>query len=771
MFQVALTRIFSFSIWHHFSFMVISIALLGFGVSGVALRLWPALGEPAASKAASYAASFAVTAVLAVAALARAPFDPTRLARAPLEALRLGFYYLALGACFACAGLAVVALLKWRADWSDRLYGSDLLGASVGCALAPVALEALGAEGAVLLAAAASLLAACLMSAGQGGLARPLAMLLGATVLAAASTRGGALLPIPPGPGKGLHGLLDTRSYPEARLSSTAWNAISRVDTVTGSAAIAWTVNRRTGAAPPPSTLIVIDGDAATPVVPWSGDLAQLPFLDHMLSAAGHAAWRPEHALVIGAGGGVDVLAALYHGARRVDAVEVNPVIVELVSGRLAAESGRLFARPGVRLILDEGRSFVRHSRERYDVVQLSLVDTWAASAAGAYSLTEGYLYTVEAFADYLERLSEGGFLTLTRWVWDPPREALKLCSVASAALRRRGVQRPADHIAVVAQGNIANVLVRREPLRPEDVAALAEIAATRGFELLWAPGRSAPPTPFAALLQAPNPAGFAAAYPYDIAPTTDDSPFFFQFGRWRELARVRTAFGEGPLTLSGRLLLLAVLLQAAALSFLFLVIPQLRRGSRTEPGLGRSLGYFACIGLGFMLVEISLMQRFTLLVGHPLLAVAFVLSVLLASAGLGSLWLTRRVPEQRPPTALFACLVALTVVQAFWGKSLLDLTLGRPLALRLLVGALAIAPQGLLLGVPLPAALSRLAARGQREVVGWGWAANGFASVVGPVIAVLIAIDLGFSAAIGTAALAYAAAFLIFDWRVPARP
>jgi hypothetical protein len=223
------------------------------------------------------------------------------------------------------------------------------------------------------------------------------------------------------------------------RQVSSEWNAVGRVDVLEGAPASSWV----TLAPGELETDIVIDGDAATPVLPLGGGLETFTYLDGIPSTTALEAFAPRDVLVIGSGGGVDVAAAVHHGARHVDAVEVNPIIVRLVTGPYAERLGGLFTRPEVTLHNAEGRSFVRQSERRYDLIQISLVDTWAAASSGAYSLAESYLYTAEAFEDYLAHLSDEGAFTITRWLTTPPREPLRLCTVAVEALRRRGAERP----------------------------------------------------------------------------------------------------------------------------------------------------------------------------------------------------------------------------------------------------------------------------------------------------------------------------------------
>ncbi len=586
------------------------------------------------------------------------------------------------------------------------------------------------------------------------------------------------MLALSPVASKALVTMLDRESYPEARLATTRWNAISRIDVVERSGSVPWTRNPNAPYPEPEQALIVIDGDATTPLLAWDGDPESLPFLDWTISSVAPQALRPESALVIGPGGGIDVLTLLRQSVSRIDAVEVNPIISDLVSaGPLAELGGSLFARDEVRLEVAEGRSFVRRRRavgaEPYDLIQLSLIDTWAASLSGAYSLTEGYLYTVEAFDDYLGALSDHGVLSITRWLHQPPRETLKVVTVASAALAGRGVGDPARYIAVLRLGNIGNTLIKRTPFTSEEIERLVRVAGERGFRFLHLP-TAAGDNALSDFLNAPSAearAEFIDAYPYDVRPATDDRPFFFQFGRWRDLGR--DAWGEAQILLSGRLVLLALLVQALALAGLLVFAPlaiaaRRRRGAggggsadRALPsrGSGHALVYFGAIGFGFMLLEIALMQRFTLFLGQPVFALALIFVALLGGAGLGSSQ-ARRLGGERPGAPwTFAAIALASVAYVAVLPAVFGACLGLSFAGRALISTALILPLGFLLGLPFPLALIRMQRAGRADLTAWAWAANGCASVLGPIVAVLLAFDLGFTGVQVLAAGAYLAA------------
>jgi hypothetical protein len=577
------------------------------------------------------------------------------------------------------------------------------------------------------------------------------------------------VLRVPASSAKALHRFLDRSRFPEAKLVETRTNAISRVDVVEKSATVSWLQNPNIPLPQAEQVLFIIDGDAATPVVKLGDQPSKLDFLDFTLSSAASQTWRPERVLIVGAGGGVDVAIAHRNGAKQIDAVEVNEDITDLVTKRYAEFSGGLFQRPGISLHMDEGRHFVRHQKETYDLIQLSLVDTWAGSAAGAYSLAESYLYTVEAFSDYIERLNPNGVLTVTRWLWNPPRETLKLFIVATEALRSHGIKNPEKHLAVLGLGPFGNLLVKRKPFDTDELLELARVAQRRGFGVVYAP-LGTHGTVFHDFSAAKDKGDFYSSYLYDVRPATDDSPFFFQFGRWRDANPLGSGWRDNNLVLSGRLVLLAVLLQALLFSAVLLSLPlwvgRSRKTKRDTPHVLPSMSYFVLIGLAFMFIEMSLIQKFTLFIGHPVYSVAFVLATLLISAGMGSASAPRIKFLQSNSWALFVTIVALLVLYSLALPVFFEWTLGYSLPLRMALGVALLMPLGFFMGIPFPLALSRLSKVSDKRLIGLSWAANGCGSVVGPILATIIAMDFGLKTVLLAAGCFYAAALLVFRLR-----
>jgi hypothetical protein len=623
-----------------------------------------------------------------------------------------------------------------------------------------------------------------------------------------------------------------------ARVENSYWNALGRVDVMAegdGEGAAPLGAFRGLSAhfrGPYPDVKwITIDGGAETPIIRFDGDFDKLVFLDYYLPALSYRLKSPEEVLIIGPGGGVDVLAALKYGARRVEGAELNPAVVAINKDYYADFNGGLFQRPDVVLHAAEGRSYVRGSSRRYDLIQLSLVDTFTAAASGAHALSENYLYTVEAFRDYYRHLRPGGVITVIRNYFTFGHESLRLVALAYDALAEEGEPDPARCFAVFTNGFQANVIVKQGGLSDADVDELQALAAGK-FEPLWLPGKpfrarayervyrnwkgrarlfiqTRPFTAdelasfdagasrdgygllyssaflrglneFSAFLVEDDKERFYRRYFYDVRAPDDNKPFYFLTSKWRNLyvaasVAAPPGFVEGSNFVSvphaAQFFLLIALLEAALLSALLILAPVyfFRRRKVSIKRKPSFAAYFLLLGVGFMFIEIPLIQKFTLYLGHPVYAFATALAVLLAASGAGSLASARFRERWWVP---FAIVAALAVLLPFLIDRLTAATLGWPLGLRVTLVVAQLAPLGFFLGMPFPLGITVIAAR-ERASIPWAWAANGCGSVIGPAAAVLLAATVGHNAVLFTAAAAYALAWAAFyrATRAPASP
>ncbi|MGH9631427.1 MAG: hypothetical protein ACRD7E_24245, partial [Bryobacteraceae bacterium] len=523
--------------------------------------------------------------------------------------------------------------------------------------------------------------------------------------------------------------------------------------------------------------LMFIDADASTGIANFDFDnLSEREKKDLFYQGPGFPYQvRPgAKTLIIGPGGGWDVARALASGSTDITGVEINPIIARTIMQEQFPEYSRgLYHRPEVDIVVEDGRSFIRRSREKYDVIQATLVDTWASTAAGAFALSENNLYTTNAFYDYLSHLSDRGILAFTRWGFDPPRESLRLISLAKVALSKLGEHDHDRHIIVVREGGAEQlagfgasdtVLISRKPFSPEDLARAREaIAKSPNMHAVYFPDETIP-NEFNQLLRTDNPEAFYENYQYDVSPVSDDRPFFFYTVQPRDLIEfIRNPTGSADYKINRAVPLLFGLMGVSILATLvILLLPPLLLGSRLpqESGVRRFLLYFICIGTGYILIQVALIQKFIMLLGQPTYALTVIIFSMLISSGIGS-YMSKRVlggSDRRLGAALIvvAVLVACLAVLA---PVVTNGAIAWPLWAKLAVTALVIAPAGFAMGMPFPTGLARLEVV-HSPSVRWAWALNAASSVLGSATAIFLAIYLGLQTTLLVGGLLYLAAY-----------
>lgn len=779
--ELMLTRIFSVTLHYHLSFMAVSLAMLGLGASGLIVNLWPArFGPSALSTQLSWGTMlFAVATVFAVgvAFYVSVSMEPTR-----GNLLRLGLIY---GLCvipFLAGGLMVALILTHHAEQANRLYFFDLLGAAVGCLVFIPATNWFGAPTAVLVGAAIAAAAGVILAETGPVWLRRLAIALTCCLLVAAvgNTKWN------------FYDVRVTKSYWQPPMLALKWNSFSRVEVQgTPDDLLTPRVPRSSGFSTRldpefriPEVMLLYDADALTQITGFDGDVRRLQHLRYDVASAAYQMRQYRNVLVIGSGGGRDILTALHMGSGPVTGVEVNPLTIQLIRQQFREFTGGLYSDfPGVRVINDEARSFLQHTLTKYDLIQASLIDTWAASAAGVHALTENSLYTVEAFSDYLNHLTPDGVISFSRWYLDPPVESLRVVTLAIEALRRQGVSNAASYVFVVRTNNgdlqspsMSTILIKRAPFTARELANLRAWSSEMDFIISYAPDDANQGTARNEFHQlvSPQSAQFITQFPYDISAVYDDRPFFFNrvpVVPWiaHRLGLASLRLGEGNLTLGGQTLLFLLVLTAAC-TLLLLLLPLIAVRRRLDQRSGAStLGtirrprailwavYFASLGLGFIMVEVVLIQRFSLFLGYPVYSLSVVLFTILASSGIGSLLAGR---WSLPQTLLrvLGMLCATLMLYALALPWVLSATLGSTTALRIIIAIAVIAPLGLLMGMPFPTGL-RHAGRETKGLVSWAWAVNGGASVFGSTLAILISMTYGFTSTVLVGAGAYAVA------------
>jgi hypothetical protein len=754
--EIVLTRIFSVTMWYHFAFLAISLALMGSATAGVVLYFFPALTRPVRARRWIGVAAVALAILIPITFILylQIPFQVTLGRRGfPREqVLWLALIYLDLTVPFFLSGLVLSLTLSAWPEQAGSIYWADLTGASVGCLFSILVLNVLGGAGAILAVGALAALAGLVLTWGIG---RQQIVAVIAVLALPALVWGNAR-----------HGLITITANKaggeEAPRLYERWNAHSRVTVYDiASYPFFWSVDldhwnriiqegRFLNHA-----LLLIDAGAGTPIQEFRGLLHETEFLRYDLTSFAYHLVEQPRTLVIGPGGGRDVLAALASGAPHVTAVEVNPAVVEAVQGPFADFAGHLYERPDVSIAVDDARGYITRSPESYDIIQASLIDTWAAGGSGAFALSENSLYTVEAFQTYYEHLTDRGILSISRWYLPGhPAETLRLVSTGLEGWARAGVADPGQHVAVVARFNatdesegMATALFKRTAFTREEIEVAQGRANALGFVVLYAPALP-PQDVVGEFIAVENQDAFVDAYPLDISPVTDDRPFFFNLVRFGDfLSPDLYASGVYQTSVEALLILVTVIGMTTVIAILFVLLPlglgsRRRRLPRPSAGLA---AYFGLLGMAFMLVEIPIVQRLTVYLGRPVYSLAVVLFSLLIFSGLGSLRAGRRSNVGLPPRLgrLFPVLAAFVLLHAIGGPRLLDETLRWPLPARIAATVILIAPLGFLMGMPFPTGL-RWAGTHHRGVVSWLWGINGVTSVMGSALSVAMAIHVG---------------------------
>jgi spermidine synthase len=793
-YEILLIRLLSIGWWHHFAYMVISLALLGFGASGMLLFLFykhmkrtldPWLILLAVLTALSFSLSFSFS--------QKTGLDPLELIWQRQAWARMFLTYLLMGIPFLLSGAIVGIILTRAGDDVHRMYALDLLGAGCGAFLIVPAfylgppwtlLPFLG--GLVLIGASALCIRVCGVFKGVG-------ILLTTAGLILLSCR--ILPPIP-----AIHHTKElpvTLSFPDAEVKAKRVGPQGMIHVVESSAirevpglSLAFSMDGESEDAEiPAQKMVFLDGESLAPLTRFTGDIRELLHLDYTTMALPYHVRSPQKILVLGSGGGTDVLLALKHEADEILALEANRQVAELIEGPFASFTGNLYARPEIHLKIREARQFVHSTNDAFDLLQLSLLDSFGLAAGGLASAEESYLYTIEAFSLYLSRLSESGMVAVTRWLKLPPRDSLRVVATALEAVKRTlSTPAPEKHLLFIRSWKTSTILISRSPFTEEEIASANGFCRSRSFDMAYHAGMQEGQANLFDRLDAPyyfmgasalaggKAQEFLDSYVFDVSPTTDDRPYFSHFFRWdKALVLFQHLKAESlPLIELGYVFIVATLFQAAVASGLFILVPlfflawkrpldetrMARRRQGTVPG---TLLYFALVGLAFMIIEMALLPKFTFLLAHPIYSAALVLSSVLVFAGCGSLSVKR--VEARWNGFLWVAMAGILLwvgFMALFGERLFAGAITWPLWARF---AVALGLSGFLaffLGWPFPAGL-RATSKHSPNLVPWAWGVNGCASVIGAVLGKLLSISLGFQWTTVLASALYLGAIVAF--------
>jgi hypothetical protein len=792
--QIVETRILSVISFYHLAFFAISMAMFGLTAGSLIVYFNQEFFAPRLLLAhlSWICAAFALTVVLSTVVLISTVLLNPRAGLIMSAALWLKLIA-ALVPPYVFAGMGI-SLALTRSPWPIGLvYGFDLAGAAFGCLGALVLMSALDGVSALLMvgalgaAAALAFALGCLETYWQapavprfaGLLRRPGAL----TVVLLALALGNAALH----PNGLVLSFAKGKVEEPANIVHTQWNSYSRirVEKMTHGSPTMWGASPTMPRVQIDQHALNIDGDAGTALFRFGGNLSEVDFLKYDITNIAYHVRNRGRAAIIGVGGGRDLLAAYVFGFRDITGIELNPIFVDYLTRRFR-DFNRLVDLPGIRIESDEARSwFASVGRNQdFDLVQMSMIDTWAATGVGAYSLSENGLYTLEGWRHFLASLAPNGLFTVSRWYApDNIDETGRLLSLAKATLIDIGVQAPEQHLFLASFGPLSTLVVGRAPLSDGDLAALREATARLGFSILVEPGRPAASPALKAVMEAADIAALNALSEQlhqDVSPPTDDRPFFFNQLRITDPQAMLRAFESGTGVMRGNLSATATLLVIMVLSLtlvvMTIVLPALPSARRAAPRLiGFGTAYFVLIGLGFMLVEIGLIQRLSLFLGHPVYGLAIGLFAIILSTGIGAL-VSDRLRITRPHHIFLWCgaLAACLTLLPFWLSFIVASFEAYPILVRSAVTILVVAPVGFLLGFGFPTGMRLVNAIDSRPTP-WFWSINGAAGVLAASIAVAVSIGFSINASIWLGAGCYLltgiAAIALLDPEMRAAP
>jgi hypothetical protein len=728
--ELFLTRVFSVTMWYHFAFMAISLAMFGLAAGAVLVEVLPKRDpHETLAKAALW---FALSSALCFTIQLYIPADP----ETELAWTVLAFTLIAIP--FVFGGIVVCLALTSFPAHTGKLYAADLAGSAAGCLLTIPILDYVHAPTAVILNAGIAAFAALAFARSSKRTIRWLAMAscLGLVLIAAVNQ---SIKKID------IQWLKGGRNGHDGVFEK--WNALSRIYIrETGSEPFGWGLSP---AYRPDRKLeqlyLNIDSGAATVITKFDGDLNGLEHLKYDITALAHYLRNPASVLVIGVGGGRDILTSLVFGQQHVTGVEINPDILHALTNEFADYVGNLHKHSAVTLVHDEARSYIARSQDKFGIIQASLIDTWAATSAGAYVLTENGLYTKEAWLTFLNHLTPDGILTMSRWYYEvQPAETLRLTALATSSLMELGVADPRQHIIIVrkqdnsemGQYSVATILVSKRAFTDAEIDRVEQIAANLEFSPVLTP-RFAERPEFQAIATRGQYKELVRTYPLNIAAPTDDTPFFFHMLRARDLLKASTYQGMNQLNLKAVKVLGTLLGIVTGLSALAIVAPLALRRRVREGQSPRLMIYFAAIGLAFMMVEIGQLERLIVFLGHPIYGLTVVLFVLLLASSLGSLFSSRWSGSiWCLPVALGAFILA--------SPHVTNTLVSAPTALRVVVSALLLFPSGFFMGMAFPLGIRQAEQAHPSAPTAWYWGINGAFSVISSVLAVVVAVFWG---------------------------
>ncbi len=784
-YEILLMKLFGIIQWHHFAYMIISLALLGYGASGTFL----VLARERLLKYFPYAyvgniLLFALSSILCFIVAQQIPFNPLELLWERTQLFGLFGLYLLLALPFFFVANAIgLVFIQYKTDISG-LYGSDLFGAGLGSLGILILFYLFFPESILQLIAFLGLLSSVIATR-EVALRSNAVLLLFAVVLFSILFFGREST-LKMNVYKDLSQTLQISGTKIIEERSSPLGMLSVVQSPEVPFRYIPGLSMASDVEPLEQLGIFTNGDGMSAISKYPEKLEELGYLDFQTSSLAYHLGDPDKVLILGAGGGSEILQALYNKVESIDAIEIDPQMVDLVGTKFAEFSGNIYARKGVTVHTAEARGFIASSKEKYDLIQMSMVDSFGASSAGLQSLSENYLYTVEAFQLYLRHLKPDGYLSLTRWLKLPPRDTLKLFATAITALEKNGVEDPKKHLVLIRGLQTSTLIIKNGIFSSAEIKELKRFCDERFFDTAYYDGLAKSGVNrynildrhyffegTQALLE--HREQYFSDYKFDIRPATDDRPYFYHFFKWKTLGEIFALRGMGGLHLLewGYLVLIASLLQAIIASIVLILLPLMwyrkAEKSRIATSKKRVLVYFFALGLSFLFLEIYFIQRFILFLSHPIYTIAVVLGSFLIFAGLGSSYSKRLGTLKGYSKSARYGIVGIFLFGLFYVLTLdhiFSFLLTQTDSIKIVASVVLIAPLSFAMGMPFPMGLSELG-RHSESLIPWAWGVNGCASVISAVATTLVAMHFGFTVVMIMALLFYLVAYLSFPIQV----
>ncbi|MEJ2214114.1 MAG: SAM-dependent methyltransferase [Gammaproteobacteria bacterium] len=784
-YEILLMRLFAIIQWHHFAYMIIGLALLGYGVSGTVVSLFQQrVKEHFFSLYVGSVFMFSVFSVLNFQVAQQLPFNAELIFWDDQQLFLLTGMLLLLSVPFFFAATAIcIAFMHFKAHLT-KIYAADLIGAAAGSLGLIILLFFLLPQHALITIASVSVFAAILvLPSAPKSIAKKLLLL----AIPVAVFIGYQLtqIKLEMSPYKSLSQTLKIQGATIIHQRSSPLGLLSVIENNSVPFRHAPGLSINTDQMVLPQLALFTDGDSHSAITQFPDKIKKLSYLSNMTSALPYAITPIDSALIVGGAGGTDILQALYHDTKSIDVLELNKQTYELVDKVLADFSGSPYSHKKVNTHIREVRDFLGSSDKKYSLIQISLMDGFNASSSGMHSLNESYLYTIEAIQLYLSHLKDNGYLAITRWINIPPRDSLKLFHSMVIALKEQGFKDIGKRIVFIRSWQTGTILIKNAPFSDNELKMIRSFNENNAFDSAWLPDmRAAEANRFnmlsspifyeasSSILSDEKRDQFIRDYKFDLQPSTDNKPFFHHFFRWQTFSELLELRDQGgmPLIEWGYLVLLATLVISVISSFVLILIPLIFFQQKATNGnisirKINVIFYFFMVGLAFLMIEIAFMQKFIVLLHHPIYSFAATLSIFLLFAGLGShvggrlaaAWSTQRV-------FLASCLgIALIGIVYLWLLDpLFEVATGFSLPVKIFLSIILLAPLAFLMGMPFPMGLASLSQHAENYIP-WAWGINGCASVISASLSTILAINLGFNAVIGIGLALYLTTLVFF--------